>query len=102
MELDLNELGMAAAGTTSQSTEHTIALPARLRRIGFAREYLGGSGRLVKSQEYTGLVADVAFGNKGRTWGMFLGPEHLLKERCPGFRYVRLGHNSFFFVGSWG
>lgn len=71
-----------------------------LRRLGMAREYNGGHGWIVSSTTYSGLIADVRFGNRSRTWGLFVGPEDQMKTLgLSGLRCRRVSQNGFVFAG---
>ena len=91
---DLENVGRQQAA--SEGLVEFDALPPDLRRLGMAREHCG----VVSSINYSGLIADVRFGHRGRTWGFFVGPEDQMKTLgLSGLRCRRVVQNGFVFAG---
>jgi hypothetical protein len=61
-------------------------------------DYKGASARTVSSPEYTGLVAEIVFGYKPRSWGLCVGPESFAQAVSDRNRYVQVATNAFFFA----
>lgn len=102
MILDLERVARLSAETGTNYLSSAVPPPMSLRQLGLGNDYAGGSGHLVNSPEYTGVAADIEFGNKVRVWGLHVGSEMSLNEFCPDCRHRRVGPNAFFYVGSRG
>jgi len=103
MVSDLENLGrQSVEADGSYRSFHSRTLPPSLRQLGSGQDYLGGSGQMVTYSDYTGILAQVVFGYKSRTWGLVVGPERAVESYCPRCERIQVAPNAYFFVGAKG
>jgi hypothetical protein len=82
MVSDLKEMGRQCAESGVQSISSQRAMPSSFRFLGLREDYAGGTGDVLHSSGYTGPVASAVFGNKGRGWGLCVGPENFVRRQA--------------------
>jgi hypothetical protein len=99
MVLELEKTGKESIESGTNDLAGTKAPPKSLQQLGLGNDYVGGSAH---SGDFgnKGIIVNIEFGNKVRVWGLRLGPEKALIEFRPNCRFVRVGQNAFFYVGS--
>jgi hypothetical protein len=101
MVLDLEEMGNQCAQRGVQSISSQKPLPRSFQPLGLRGDYSGGVGDVLNSPEYTGPVASAVFGNRGRMWGLCLGPQSFVRKyaRSGYFFDISVAPNAYFFCG---
>jgi hypothetical protein len=102
MIADLEKVGTLSAESGTNYLSGAKAPPKSLQQLGLGNDYAGGSAHIASFPNYSGVIADIEFGNKIRVWGLHFGPEKALSEFCPNCRGVRVGPNALFYMGSRG
>lgn len=100
MVSDLETIGREVAQKGNNRLPWPVAPRESLHQLGLRQDYSGGMSSVLNSPEYSGVFAFIVFGNKVRSWGLFLGTERHVKKYCRGGTYTRVAPNAFFFVGS--
>jgi hypothetical protein len=102
MAFDLESLGREVAESGTAVLPASRVPPKSLLGLGSRLDYTGAMGSVLNSPQYTGIVANVTFGYKVRSWGLFLGPEEGARSYCRGGACLRVAPNAYFFVGPRG
>jgi hypothetical protein len=72
-------------------------VPESLHALGLSRECRGGFA--YRRDEET--MVYVRYGNKVRSWGLFLGTKPMVRRQFPQCRVNEVSPNAFFFIGSY-
>jgi hypothetical protein len=99
MASDLEVFGRQMTETGINYLPTTESPPKSLQRLGLGEDYKGGVCNIWNASDYSGVFAIIAFGYKGRSWGLCLGPEMRAKEYCRRGKYVNVASNAYFFCG---
>lgn len=102
MAADLQDFGRRSADGSGSSPFRLKGLPNSLRQLGMETDYIGGSGQIIDSSLYQGLVVEVDFGYKTRTWGLFVGPTEILESRWAKCIRIQVALDAFLFLGAGG
>jgi hypothetical protein len=97
---DLERLAKEAPtmGKNQPWANYARYLPKSIQVVGLPEDYAAGHGS-AGLYGAEGIVADVTYGFKPRTWGLFVGTEDPVREGPQKYRTIRVGTNAFFFVG---